>query len=167
MRIIKKKGFFCLFLLLFIALFIFEITNLSKTEVNTKEFAEIAILKTQKESEILNFENIIKNELIKEIDNTQLLKENINQKIVQSYKNKNILFLENRVSKKTEKITKEKLDLISQVIIYKPLKNIEIKRYFINQGPLNNLQLTININTQKLESKYLFSKEYKIEVICY
>lgn len=167
MRIIKKKGFFCLFLLLFIALFIFEITTLSKTEVNTKEFAEIAILNNKKESEILNFENIIKNELKKEIDNTQLLKENINQKIVQSYKNKNILFLENRVSKKTEKITKEKLDLISQVIIYKPLKNIEIKRYYINQGPLNNLQLTININTQKLRSKYLFSKEYKIEVICY
>lgn len=166
MRAIKKKGFFCLFLLLFIALFAFEIIKISKTETNTKEFTEIAILNNKKESEILNFENIIKNELKKDIDNSQELKENINQKIFQKYKDKNILFLENRISKKTEILTKEKLDLISQVIIYKPIKNIEIKRYFINQGPLNNLQLTISLGNQELITKYLFSKEYKIEVVC-
>jgi hypothetical protein len=138
-----EKGFFSLFLLLFISVFIFYILEESKTEINSKEFITTAILDNKKQSHFLSIEQIIKNELNENINNPVTLKENINNRISNYNLNKNTLFLKNKITKDKDKLTKDNLDLMTQVIVYKPTKNTNIKIYFINHGLLQNKQLII------------------------
>lgn len=162
-----EKGFFSLFLLLFISVFVFYIIEESKTEINSKEFITIAILDNRKHSQFLSIEQIIKNELKQNINDPITLKENINNRISNYNLNKNTLFLKNKITKDKDKLTKDNLDLMTQVIVYKPTKNTNIKIYFINHGLLQNKQLIIEEYSGWLYSQYPYPKEYAVEVITY
>ena len=162
-----EKGFFSLFLLLFISVFVFYIIEESKTEINSKEFITTAILDNRKHSQFLSIEQIIKNELKQNINDPITLKDNINYRISNYNLNKKTLFLKNKITKEKDKLTKDNLDLMTQVIVYKPTKNTNIKIYFINHGLLQNKQFIIEEHSGWLYSEYSYPKEYNVEVITY
>ena len=159
----KQKGFFSIIIMLYILIIL-----LSTTKVNEKfiDFGTITLAETQKNSKIYTFETIINNNLNNSIECPQTLKTKVNFSIISFFKENN-MYVYDIIDKTKKEITLLDLEMMSQVVVIKPAKNILIKRYYVTNTINKNKYIMIEIETINYRTKYLFPENYYKEVIVY
>ncbi len=159
----KQKGFFSIITLMYILIIIVT------TETITPQLLEIGTMtlaETQKQSKIITIEQIIENNLDNDIENTFILKQMINLNLIAFFE-ENPLFVYNIIDKQKQELTFEKLDELSNVIVYKPSKHMLIKIYTITNGRDKNKFVSVNLKNINYKTSFLFPEGYTKRVIVY
>jgi len=163
----NRKAIVSIFTLLFALTFLLFINGIQKEGLS--DLIEIKISETQVTNFEYNFEQLIRNQLNDNEEDETLIKKKINQELLNYIQNQELINVKiyNIKENKEEKINFTKLQETSKVIIYKPSKNIIVKKYVLTNGINKNLFLKYSIATNNYFSKKTIPTNYSILVITY
>ncbi len=158
----NKKAFVSVFTIFFITVFLFCISNDKEESIN--DFIVIEQAKIQKQNELHNLEQIIVNSLSLPGDNPKIIKEITNNKIYNYTINKEF-YVYNKVTTKKERLSINKLNSLSRVIIYKPNNVVVIKKYILTNGILQNQSISFEIKTRNYQTSQILPNNYEVSII--
>jgi len=158
----NKKAFVSIFTIFFITVILFYISNDKEESIN--DFIIIEQAKIQKQNELHNLEQIIINSLSQPGDNPEIIKEITNNKIYNYTSNKEF-YVYNKVTTKKEKLSINKLNSLSRVIVYKPNNLVVIKKYILTNGILQNQSISLEIKTRNYQTREIFPNNYEVSLI--
>ncbi len=159
----KQKGFFSIVTLLFVLMFILGTSNQKE---NILDIGIITLAETKQASKMIAFEQIVENNLDNDIENPSRLKKKVNDDLYGFFEDKD-LYVYNLITKEKQKMTLTNLDHITHVIVYKPARNVVIKRYKITNGANKDQSLVFFIDSINYQATYFFPKDYMKEVVVY
>lgn len=163
----KNKGFLSLETLLFVLIFFSVLVN-NRPE-NNLDFVIVKTQSTKKHSATINFEEIVKKELLVPITDPDILNVKINQKII-SYLNQETSeewFIVDNKTNIRKPVTILELEEITKTLVLRPMPNVYVKRYTITNGLLKNKHLGFEMKTAYSKTTFIFPKNYSVEVIVY
>jgi hypothetical protein len=153
--------------LLFALTFLLFISGSQKEGLS--DFIEINISETQVTNFEYNLEQLIRNQLGEREEDEDLIKKKVNYEILnylQREENIKVKMYDLKENKE-EKLSFSRLQETSKVIIYKPSKNIIVKKYIITNGINKNLFLRYSITTNNYFSQKTLPANYSVMVITY
>lgn len=165
----KNKGFLSLGVLLFLLIF-FSVAINDRIE-NNLDFVIVKSQSTKKHSATINFEEMIKQELLLPNTDPLTLNTQINAKVITYISSQNTetedWFILDINTKKKQRINLLELQEITKTIVLRPMPNVYVKRYTITNGLAKNKYLGFEERTSYSKTTFTFPKNYTVEVIVY
>jgi len=161
----SKQAFISVITLFFISVFLLFSFN-DYTNQPITDFIIIDQAETQKTVTINDVERIISNHLTITEDNPIILKDYINQNLI-NYLEQKEFFVYNKITKEKKEITLLELNNLSRVIVFKPNEHVIIKKYILTNDIFKSDYLSFEINTNKYKTDFSFPEEYEVQIIEY
>lgn len=165
----KNKGFLSLGVLLFLLIF-FSVAINDRIE-NNLDFVIVKSQSTKKHSATINFEEMIKQELLLPNTDPLTLNTQINAKVITYLSSQDTetedWFILDINTKKKQKVNLLELQEITKTIVLRPMPNVYVKRYTITNGLAKNKYLGFEERTSYSKTTFTFPKNYTVEVVVY